>query len=150
MTPENNPQESDLPAVIQALVHEYHHPPETPKDEIWARIEAVRRSRSGVDDMTSDVIPLHRPPMLRTRRVMFWVTGIAAVLMVGIGLGRLSVSPASDPAASLAPMATAKTNTALAVSVAQHLSRTETLLTSLRTDPTGAADFTSEARDLLV
>lgn len=150
MTPRKNPLESDLPAVIQALAEEYHQPPETPKEEIWARIEAARRSQSRVDDPTSDIIPLHRPPLLRTRRVMFWVTGIAAILTVGIGLGRLSVSPATEQPSSSTPMTVAKTNTALAVSVTQHLSRTETLLTSLRTDPTGNADFTHEARDLLV
>lgn len=150
MTRHNDTPESHLPEAIRALVQEYHRPPATPRDEIWTRIETARRVRTPGADIKPDVIPLQHP-LRRNRRVVLWAVGIAATLIVGIGLGRLSVAPGSEqvPPPSI-PIASDRPNAAFAVSAAQHLSRTETLLTRLRIDPTDDEGLSDEARELLV
>ncbi|TFH65119.1 MAG: hypothetical protein E4G90_06775 [Gemmatimonadales bacterium] len=140
--------EVNLPATIRAVAQDYHRPPATPREEMWARIVAARGSRPQERDAEQDIIPSRRRP--HQRWVVLWAAGIAATLIVGIGLGRLSISPGDDqPILTSIPMASATPNIALAVSAAQHFSRTETLLTMLRTDPTWTEEFGIEARDLL-
>ena len=150
MTRHNDTPESHLPEAIRALVQEYHRPPATPRNEIWTQIETARWVRAAGADIEQDVTPLHHP-LRRNRRLVLRAVGIAATLIVGIGLGRLSITPGSEQIPRLSiPMASDRPNTAFAVSAAQHLSRTETLLTRLRIDRTGEEDFSDEARELLV
>lgn len=71
---------------MRRLAHSYNEPPVPPRDEMWAQIE---RARARPSIMTG------------TGRRMYWLrmgAGIAAVLVVGIGIGRLSRQP--GPAAS--------------------------------------------------
>ncbi len=55
----------------------YNPPPPTPRDELWARIETAR-SDTGV----KGIAPVFRRPWLRA------VTAVAALLVLGIGIGR--------------------------------------------------------------
>lgn len=79
----------------------------------------------------------------RARKLRFpWLqAGIAAaaVLALGIGIGRVSKGPGRLPTARVEAPApgTPMTGDAYRVAVAQHLSRTETLLTSFRADAAG-------------
>jgi hypothetical protein len=79
--------------------------------------------------------------------------GIAAVLLIGIALGRNSVTNApvgGQSTISALPDSTLpreKKNTAYTVAAVQHLSRVETFLTTLRTAP--GQQFTGQARELL-
>jgi hypothetical protein len=73
--------------IAAAAREHYHAPPETPRDEMWARVEG----RLG-----ADVRPLHVAEERKARRwpipggIGWWV-GIAAALLIGLGLGRLSL-----------------------------------------------------------
>jgi hypothetical protein len=128
--------EDEFERRLTDAAREYHRPPATPRDEIWRRVEAVRAARR------QRARPLG--PRLR------WGVGIAAVLALGIGIGRWTATehgPSTRPAAS-----EPATLFAYQVAAAQHLSRTEALLTGFRADTRAgepAAHFAAQARDLL-
>lgn len=64
---------------IRRLSASYNEPPVTPREEMWARIEQAR----GTSAITAAA----------TGRRLYWLrmgAGIAAVLVVGIGIGRMS------------------------------------------------------------
>ncbi|UCF18333.1 MAG: hypothetical protein JSU87_10270 [Gemmatimonadota bacterium] len=67
--------------VLQDVARDYNRPPETPREVIWAGIEAARRERAG---KRRRFYVLYSP---WTR----WGVGIAAALLVGFGLGRLTL-----------------------------------------------------------
>lgn len=94
--------------------------PETPREAMWARIDEQRRERRG-----------QAARFRRSRHPLIWGIGLAAMLALGIGLGRTSLggngdgaqptaaAPADDPA--LLPYRLA---------AQQHLTRSEALLTA--------------------
>src|SRR5690242_14734496 len=73
---------------LRDAVRDYHRPPETPRDAIWARIEAARQEQQ------APVVPIRRLP-----RRLAWGVGIAATLAIGVAIGRYSVArtPAGEP-----------------------------------------------------
>jgi hypothetical protein len=121
----------------------YHSPVPTPREEMWKRIEAARRNKH--------VIELR--PWLR------WAVAAAAVLVLGIGIGRWSINRATLPAGSKAAAGTqvaheidSLANVAYQVAATQYLSRTEAFLTSFRADANRTANtgrLARQARDLL-
>lgn len=70
----------------------YHDPPPTPREAIWDRIEAQRREGA----VPAVVVPLGRG----SRRRKAWATAFAAaaVLALGVALGRLSLRQADQRA----------------------------------------------------
>lgn len=193
-------QDDRMDAAIRDAAASYNVPPATPRDEMWARIQARR------------VAPAQRQPTARsarltvTRRV--WLSAAAAaVLVMGIGIGyalrgaapstnpgqQLAARPtpaapatpvdtrpsAADTATTIAPPERGRTpqlaaaepkhrtpssgarptapadaapDLAFRLAVADHLVRTEALLTSFRTEArTGTVDaqISGWARDLL-
>ena len=114
----------------------YNSPPPTPRDEIWKAIEGAI-----VDEVASDrhvvSIASARAEKLgaATRRQHWgtWAAAAAAVLVVGVGIGRMSVNPPATGAleVAVAPGAATKTLRSVALS---HLARTETLLTMVSSD----------------
>ena len=78
---------------------------------------------------------------------------MAALLIIGIGIGRLTVKPQPvNPAPELATGAPSPRTAAMAVAAIQHLSRVEALLTGFRAEGQTAgndANFSASARDLL-
>ncbi|HUP19610.1 MAG TPA: hypothetical protein VM778_06625 [Gemmatimonadota bacterium] len=74
----------------------YHAPPETPREAIWARIEAERRGARPADVDTAAVVPIDRG----SRRRKAWATAFAAaaVLALGVSLGRLSTRQETERA----------------------------------------------------
>jgi hypothetical protein len=117
----------------------YHSPLPTPREEMWKRIVAERRRRS------EHVIELR--PWMR------WGLAAAAVLAIGIGIGRWSAHPPT-PANGISVAANDAANPDFAYQVAatQYLSRTEAFLTGFRADLRGGtpnARLASQARDLL-
>jgi len=137
--------------MLPGLAAEYHQPPATPREEIWARIQA-QRADPPVD---SPVLPFRHRAVGRLRspaaRALIWVTGVAALLATGIGLGRL-IPLGSDPA----PVAVTADGGAtpdrvanvMGMAVRQYLSRTETLLVGVRAGDE-SSQFAGMARDLL-
>jgi hypothetical protein len=110
--------------LLRDSAREYNEPPETPRDEMWAAIQAQRAERKEAEKADSDhrVLPF-RPFRRFTVRPLAWAAGIAAVLAIGIGLGRLSVD---KPEPMTAPVATAG-DTARVNVAAYHLATTEHL-----------------------
>jgi len=125
---------------LQEAAKGYHAPRPTPRDEMWARIETERARRAP-------------RPMIELRPWMRWGLAAAAVLTLGIGIGRWTAQQGTGNGASLASADTAGSgNVVYQVAAMQYLSRTETFLTGFRADlRAGRADsrFTGQARDLL-
>lgn len=121
-------QQEPMDEFVGRLRDAYHAPPETPREEIWAGIEAR------LAESPRDVIPIGRGMRLRgasARRWMGWVAAAAAVLVLGVGIGRMTapVPPAAETAS------TGETDTdLLRLAALEHLGRTESLLTLVRAD----------------
>ncbi len=120
----------------------YHSPHPTPREAMWQRIDAARRNKA--------VIELH--PWVR------WAVAAAAVLALGIGIGRWTANPAATT--NVAPVATtdaappAQSDVVYQVAATQYLSSTEAFLTTFRADLAGNGGannlrFGRQARDLL-
>lgn len=112
----------------------YRAPPPTPKDEMWARIEA---SRKPVIDLAS-------------RRRAPWVgplVALAATLLIGIGIGRLTTKPTLKPETVAAANA-ARANRVVRFAAREHFGQVNVLLTDYETGPINA-DFHADARALL-
>src|SRR5207247_1070806 len=82
--------EDRLERLLRDAAQDYHRPPETPREELWRRIIAVREARRRRRALSAS-------PWLR------WGIGIAAVLALGIGIGRWTARP---PSLGPAPIAT--------------------------------------------
>jgi len=122
---------------LQDAAKTYNAPRPTPRDEMWAQIQAERAQGAR--------------RVVVQRSWLRWGLAAAAVLLVGIGIGRLT---SNQSAGTGTPVATADTTgRALVYRVAatQYLSRTESFLTGFRADlRAGRVDaFPGQARDLL-
>lgn len=141
-----------LPERIVALAREHNAPPPTPRDEIWQRVQSARHKSVPSDGVIP--LPVGRPAP-RTARWLAWGAGIAAVLAIGIGLGRLSLpNQGQAPADVVANQpdsgaSSSRSNVAYALTAAQHLSMVETFLTTLRASKEVDSSFTARARELL-
>ena len=127
----------------------YHAPGTTPSEEMWARIAAERQRRAG--------------RVIEIRPWMRWVTAAAAVLVLGIGIGRWTATKSSTTVAvgdSTTRAPDTRVNReidslatqAYQVAATQYLSRTEAFLTSFRADANRSANtarLAQQARDLL-
>ena len=131
---------------VRSAVNELDPVPPVPRDAMWENIEAARR--------------FQRPRQRDHRRqYIAWAVALAAMLVIGIGLGRLSVtkqpvgtqtqvatadpnaqtqSPSNTPAAQPSPTSLserASANPALVepyrMAAIEHLGRAEVLLTSV-------------------
>ena len=111
--------------IIDDAAREYNRAPETPRAEMWERIQAsrtrnaatpvtpLRGAGAGDDHMPPsrpDIIPIHDA----RRRQMWWAVGLAATLLLGIGIGRISThrgegSSKRDAVAAVAPVSSTPT-----------------------------------------
>jgi len=128
--------ETKFEAWLQDAAKTYNPPRATPREEMWTRIEAERARRSA-------------RPWLR------WTLAAAAVLVLGIGIGRWTAQQRTGVGGGT-PLASADTagnrDVLYQIAATQYFSRTETFLTGFRADlRAGRADsrFTGQARDLL-
>jgi len=125
----------------------YHSPLPTPREEMWKRIEEARRHKH----------------VIELRPWMRWAIAAAAVLVLGIGIGRWTATPSSGPnGTTLATNDSAGRHVtreidslagvAYQVAATQYLSRTEAFLTSFRADANRSANtarLARQARELL-
>jgi hypothetical protein len=121
----------------------YHAPHPTPREEIWKRIEDARRNKR----------------VIELRPWMRWAVAAAAVLILGVGIGRWTArQPAASSGATTVAAAdsttSAQSDLIYQVAATQYLSHTEAFLTSFRADvgshgTSNGARFARQARDLL-
>jgi hypothetical protein len=119
---------------LRDAARDYHAPPETPREEMWDRIVAARKERTERAERAENatrIIPLRPFRRLRPFRLPI---GIAALLALGIGLGRLT-APTQD-SATPTTVATVRaprgSDVAYQVAATEHLSQSETFLTLFR------------------
>jgi len=125
---------------LKGQAESYHSPLPTPREKMWQRIVAERRRRS--------------EHVIEIRPWMRWALAAAAVLAIGVGIGRWTArqpTPVSGTAVA-ANDAAANPDFVYQVAATQYLSRTEAFLTGFRADlrdGTPNARLASQARDLL-
>jgi hypothetical protein len=117
--------------MLEGLKEGYNAPPETPRDDMWHVIEAgLGESGTGVvslDDARRRLRPAwHRPTA--------WAAAAAAVLVMGVGIGRMT-APVATPVASVA-LKGGSANVMRTVAV-EHLGDTEALLTLVKAEARG-------------
>lgn len=123
---------------LQRLARELDDAPEVPRDEIWARIDAARRPHRAAQSEPGVVSLASRRPV--RRQLVRWAAPLAAMLVVGVAIGRMtllrSTSPAATTVAQTDSAARADSSALLPYRLAavQHLLRTEALLTALPSD----------------
>lgn len=134
-------EDPQFDAWLKDAAKSYHSPRPTPREEMWRRIEAARRHKQ----------------VIEIRPWMRWALAAAAVLLLGIGIGRVSVKTpprgvAVVPHSVVADTIDALANQAYQIAATQYLSRTETFLTAFRADANRSANtarLARQARDLL-
>ena len=116
---------------IEQMQQNYNVAPETPTDEMWSAIE----SRLGAE--SSDVIPISSVAG-RGRRAptmwMGWVAAAAAILVLGIGLGRMSVEVTPEGRVLTTQGGSGALSASYRTATMRHLSKSEDLLTFVRND----------------
>jgi hypothetical protein len=128
---------------LQNAARDYHRPPETPRDEMWAAIEAERRRRRDA------------PRVVVLRPVWRWGIGMAAILVLGIAIGRRLQfgTTGGTPSSSVSASSRPGDGLAYQVAAAQYLTRAEIVLTSFRAGARAGerpdSQFLNQARDLL-
>jgi len=124
--------------VLTSMRHEYQRPPETPREEMWSAIEAAL---PGTSMDTADVISLGKARQSREAHTPVWrrqwtalATAAAALLVLGVGLGRMSVGPVETPLAVAANDAAPTADASFRAVAVDYLTRTESVLTMVSSD----------------
>jgi hypothetical protein len=120
--PADLPDEPLEPSLL-AAAREYHRPPEPPREAIWRAIQVERR--------------LERATRPAPRRWMAWAAAAAALLAVGVGIGRVTWTGRPSGGAAVADWgpaaATPRVNeTAYRLATFEHLGQSEAFLTLFR------------------
>jgi hypothetical protein len=106
--------------LLRRAARDHNAPPETPREAMWRAIQSRRRHT-------------RRLPV-SPRRWIPWAAAAAAVLAIGVGLGRLSVR--TTPRVAPTPVATRTSPrvnaTAYRLATAEHLGQSEVFLTLFR------------------
>ena len=137
----------------------YRPPPAPPLDAMWKRIEEAHFGDNDVD--ATPVLRLEPPVRRAPRFPRWWLQsglGIAATLLIGIGIGRFT-APAGEAVIDVAPVAAvapeagdATQGRAYDAATTQYLGQTAALLNALPSeDRPGRTDrfFITQASDLL-
>jgi hypothetical protein len=120
---------------LHEVARDYHTPPETPREAMWAAIQAQRAERKRADktektEKTEKILPL-RP--FRHLRPFHIAAGIAALLALGFAAGRLTQGTDSTPPAAIATDASPRvSDAAYRLVTTEHLSQSEAFLTLFR------------------
>jgi hypothetical protein len=71
---------------LRQTAADYNRPPETPRELMWARIDEARRASANI----TEVVPIGARRRRMGRDWMRLAIGAAAVLAVGVGIGRIT------------------------------------------------------------
>lgn len=162
--------------IAEAARRGYNAPPATPREQMWAEIEARLDAAGAADDRTggNETKSVSIDSTRGTRSLPWWL-GIAAALVVGLGLGRMTqpdgggsgvsttastsmladtpTTTSTSTAADATPAdATGRPVRGYDVAARAHLDQTEMLLAGLRADMAGSdrpRDVGPRARTLL-
>jgi hypothetical protein len=110
-------ENDELDERLRELAQQYHLPPEPPREAMWQAIQARRR--------------WYRRPWAKPRHPLVWIAAAAAVLVLGVGIGRLSVKQEGPEIAGRWDARTVST-TAYRITAIEHLSQSEAFLTLFR------------------
>jgi hypothetical protein len=140
---------------LREAARDYHLPPETPREEMWARIVAARADRAEAAERAE--IAERTGGSARSFRnfgIFRFAAGIAALLAIGVGLGRLTVNAPESPAPAVPVASEESSINALAYRLAttEHLSQAEAFLTLFRVSVRDRATYqiaSATARQLL-
>jgi hypothetical protein len=156
--------------LLRDAAGEYNEPPETPREQMWAAIQAKRTAEleaankvekaegkaaegaERTEARNSNVLHFRHFRAFRTYGI---AAGIAAILALGVGLGRLTVDRrgALTTPAPLAVKATPRVSaTAYRLITTEHLSQSEAFLTLFRASVRDRGDerlASATARQLL-
>ncbi len=129
---------------LHELLEEMPAVPEPPKEEMWARIDEARRDRRG-----------HSARFRRRTPWLAWGVGLAAMLALGIGLGRATLDGGDEPPVVRTSSGAELDDAAMLpyrLAARQHLTRTEALLTGyVRDVQSGRTQEVARwAQDLLI
>jgi hypothetical protein len=126
--------------LLRESARDYNDPPETPREEMWAAIRAETAEKAEKAEKGPGWMLPFRP--LRHFRPLRLAVGIAALLALGIGLGRLNVRrPAPLPApVSVATEPSRAKGTAYQIATTEHLSQSEAFLTLFRASLSGGGN----------
>ena len=95
---EERPDDERVGELLRRHAAVYHDPPETPREAMWARIEAARGKAGGEErGRGAPVIPL------APRRWWLGTLAVAAVLALGIALGRISMREEAERQGAAGP-----------------------------------------------
>jgi len=116
--------DEELEPTLREAAKAYHTPPEPPREAMWQAIQADRR--------------LDRARRPAIRRWAPWAMAAAAVLALGIGIGRLSAPSTQTAARQAAPVVASAAGprvneTAYRMATLEHLGQSEAFLTLFRT-----------------
>src|SRR3989442_3686654 len=101
---------------LRQAAQDYHRPPATPREELWHRIAAARAAR--------------KHQVIVVRPTLRWGVGIAAVLALGVAIGRWTARQGESPTSpTMRPGSDQSSTLAYLVSAAQYLTRTKSVLT---------------------
>ena len=120
--PGDLPDEPLEPSLL-AAAKEYHRPPEPPREAMWRAIQAERRAERAI-----------RPG---PRRWVPWAAAAAALVALGVGIGRVTWTERPSGGAAVAnwgpAAATPRVNeTAYRLATFEHLGQSEAFLTLFR------------------
>jgi hypothetical protein len=132
-----------LDDLLNEAARDYNNPPETPREAIWDRIVAQRAAEAQTAPAGAEKVPEGILPF-RPVRLFRLAAGIAAILALGIGLGRLSINHqpiATAPVVTPVPTATQNVprtnNAAYQLAATEYLSQSEAFLTLFRASVRG-------------
>ena len=118
---------------LKDAARDYNVPPETPREAMWERIVA-RRVAEGAEEKEAEAAGTSDSRMLPFRhfRPFRLAAGIAAILALGFGLGRLTERSKPAPTTVAAEPRPRVSDAGYRVAATEHLSQSEAFLTLFR------------------
>lgn len=138
----------DMDPILERIRGTYNVPGPVPREEMWTAISArigggvtpstgPEASADGVDlNAVRDRKAAARAAASGAHRVLGWAVAAAALVVFGVGIGRMT-APGGVEVASVAPAKSAAAKEGLALAAREHLGETESFLTMVRAEAHG-------------